>query len=345
MTDQDFGTLTADPTAAATITALPSPTLFLPTYTVEITLTPALSPTRYKRIATKDKAALVQETYPDNSILKPGEKFIKTFEIKNTGSKTWTTAYSLVLDPTSQNEALGSPPRLTLPQETPPGNTVSFSISLAAPAVTGTRTVYWVLENERGETIPVESSPQIWVKIMVCDPNQPCNHPMAGGGTTASGISVTLTGFTYDAQSATVSFCMTMPNRYYSLGSPAPSLLIDQKPAPFLDGGSIPPWGCVEMRYQVSATEIDHAQSISLSIDTGLRMSPPPGDPDSACQAARVDLVAKYPGLDFQCHFSMAGYATNLQLPPGMDATKAQQIITDDIEGAIYGPWILIIKG
>jgi hypothetical protein len=98
------------------------------------------------------------------------------------------------------------------------------------------------------------------------------------------------------------------------------------------------------MRYQVSVTEIDQAQSISLSIDTGLRMSPPPGDPDSACQAARVDLVAKYPGLDFQCHFSMAGYATNLQLPPGMSRERADQIITDTIEGAIYGHWVLVIR-
>jgi hypothetical protein len=331
--------------AAATITAPPSPTFYIPTSTVEITLTPELSPTRSNRVATEDQATLVHETYHDNSILKPGEKFIKTFEIKNTGSKTWTSAYTLVLDPTSQSQALGSPPQLPLPQETPPGSTVTLSINLAAPAATGTRTVYWILENERGETVPVDGGSQVWVKIRVCDPAQPCNPPTAGSGTTASGIAVTLTGFTYDAESATVSFCMTMPNRYYSLGSPAPSLLIDQKPAPFLDGGSIPPWGCVEMRYQASADEIDRAQDIRLSIDTSLRMAPPPGDPDSACQAARLDLTGKYPGLDFQCQFSMAGYATNLQLPPGMTRDQANQIILDTIEGAIYGPWILHIKG
>ena len=287
----------------------------------------------------------MQETYPDNSILKPGEKFIKTFEIKNTGSKTWTSAYSLVLDPTSQSKGLGSPAQLPLPQETPPGNTVSFSISLAAPAAMGTRTVYWILENERGETVPVDGGSQVWAKIMVCDPAQPCNPPAAGSGTTASGISVTLTGFTSDAESATVSFCMTVPNRNFALGSPAPSLLIDQKPAPFLDGSTIPPWGCYAMRYQASASEIDQAQDIRLSIDTGLRMSPPPGEPDAACQAARLDLMAQYPGLDFQCHFSMAGYATDLQLPAGMTRERADQIIMDAIEGAIYGPWILHIKG
>ena len=74
-------------------------------------------------------------------------------------------------------------------------------------------------------------------------------------------------------------------------------------------------------------------------------MSPPPGDPDADCQAARPNLMAEYPGLDFQCHFSGAGYYTNLQLPAGMTDTQAQKIIFDTIEGAIYGPWVLNIKG
>ena len=138
---------------------------------------------------------------------------------------------------------------------------------------------------------------------------------------------------------------MTVSLQKYTL-VPAPSLLIDQKPAPFLTGGSnfASGPGCLEMKYQVSSAEIDQAQQIMLLIDGSLRMSPPSGDPNVACQTARLNLVAQYPGLDFQCAFSMAGYYTNLQLPAGMDTTKAQQIITDDIEGAIYGPWILNIR-
>ena len=99
------------------------------------------------------------------------------------------------------------------------------------------------------------------------------------------------------------------------------------------------------MRYQIGATEIDQAQSITLSIDTGLHMSPPPGDPDADCQAARPNLMAGYPALDFQYHFSEAGHYANLQLPAGMTETQAQKIIFDTIEGAIYGLWVLEIKG
>jgi hypothetical protein len=100
----------------------------------------------------------------------------------------------------------------------------------------------------------------------------------------------------------------------------------------------------MEMQYQVSSTEIEQAQHISLFIDGNLRMSPPPGDPDVACQTARLNLVAQHPGLDFQCHFSMAGYYTKLHLPTGMTQEQANTLIVDTIEGAIYGPWTLTIK-
>jgi hypothetical protein len=66
------------------------------------------------------------------------------------------------------------------------------------------------------------------------------------------------------------------------------------------------------MRYLIGATGINQAQSITLSIDNSLRMSPLLGDPDADCQAAWPNLMAEYPGLDFQCHFSRAGYYTNL---------------------------------
>jgi len=249
-----------------------------------------------------------------------------------------------VLDATPQGETLGSPASVPFPQDTPPGETVPLSVSLTAPTDPGTYAIYWRLENDRHEMFGVDGG-KVWVIITVCEAGKPRSQTAPSSSTAANGISVTLTGFSHDAGSATVSFCMTVPNRYYSLSSPAPSLLIDQKPVPFLDGGSTEPWGCYEMRYQVSEIEIDQARTIALLIDTSLRMSPPPGDPDTACQAARANLVAQHPGLDFKCQFSMAGYATDLQAPPGMTLEQANQLITDTIEGAIFGPWVLNIRG
>jgi len=178
----------------------------------------------------------------------------------------------------------------------------------------------------------------------------------AGGGTsvTINGVTVTLTGFSSDSSSTTVDFCiMTIPNlpspddiRDYG-PVPGPSLLIDQMPAPFLGGGAhfSSGLGCEEMKYQVGTAQIEQAHHVALSIDDIRMMGGPIGDPNVACEAARTKLRQQYPGLDFQCHFSMAGYYTNLQLPTGMTETQAQKIIFDTIEGAIYGPWVLNIKG
>jgi len=167
----------------------------------------------------------------------------------------------------------------------------------------------------------------------------------AAGSATANGITAKLLNFSDDGQTANVDFCVSVSLHTYTL-SPIPTLLIDQVPAPFLSGGSDFPSGpgCISASYQVSADQIAQAQHVTLLIDGSLRMSPPPGDPDAACQAARTTLMAQYPGLDFQCHFSMAGYVTQIQPPDGMTQEQAQILITDTIEGAIYGPWTLTIK-
>ncbi|MGD0708532.1 MAG: NBR1-Ig-like domain-containing protein [Anaerolineaceae bacterium] len=315
-----------------------TPTKFVPTLTATVAKTRPVSAT--------DKASFVSETYPDNSVVTAGEQFTKTWVIKNTGSSTWTTAYQLVLSAAPQGDTLGSPTLLNFSQEAAPGETVSLSVPLVAPATSGTYAVYWSIRNEHGETVAVDGG-NLWAKVQVCEAGQACSSSPAGNGntTTASGVTATLTHFTYDAQSATVDYCMSVSFHTYILDS-TPSLLIDQKAAPFLTGGSdfANGAGCMQTTYQAGAAEIEQAQHIVLSIDGSLRMSPPPGDPNVACQAARLNLVAQHPGLDFQCHFSMAGYYTNLQLPADMTREQADQLITDAIEGAIYGPWLLTLK-
>ena len=248
---------------------------------------------------------------------------------------------------------MGSLTRIPFTQETAPGQTFDLSIPLVAPSLPGTYTVYWSIQNEGGETVAVDGS-NLWVKIQVCEPGQACTAPVAGGGTTAmvSGASVTVTNFTYDTQSATVNYCIAIPGlpdwrflREYHSWPSGPKLLIDQKSAPFLSGGSDYPSGdgCAYMKYQVGAAEIGQAQHVTYVIDA-LRMGVPPGDPDAACESARLILMAQYPRLDFQCHFSMAGFYTNLQLPADMTFDQADKIIMDAIQAAIYGPWILTLK-
>lgn len=169
---------------------------------------------------------------------------------------------------------------------------------------------------------------------------------------TVNGASVSVNQFTYDEQSASISYCLAIAGltdwrslRAYHSWPEAPKLLVDQIPAPFLAGGSdyASGDGCAYMQYELGAAQIEQAQQVSFVIDT-LRMDLPPGDPDTTCQADRLNLRAQYPGLDFQCHFSMAGAYTDLQLPAGMTGEQADQLIMDTIQGAIYGPWVVRLK-
>jgi len=339
---------TSPTTSSAAPTVTPSPTT-APT-TIVPTLTATVAKTR--PVSADDKASFVSETYPDNSVVTAGKQFTKTWVIKNTGSLTWTTAYQLVLFAAPQGDTLGASTSISFSQRTAPGETVSLSVPLVAPATSGTYAVYWSIRNEHGETVAVDGG-NLWAKVQVCEAGQACSATDVMGGTsiTVNGVTVTVTDFTYDSQSATVKYCIAISGltdwkvlRGYG-PVPVPSLLINGKPAPFVTGGSDYPSGdgCAFMQYQVGAAEIEAAQHITLSMDN-IRMGLPPGDPDVACQAARSKLLAEYSGLDFRCHFSMAGYYTNLQLPADMTRGQADQLITDAIEGAIYGPWLLTIK-
>ena len=330
------------PTATSAVTA---PTAIFPTTTPAVTANGSFS--------VQDTATFVGENYPDNSVFTPGQTFVKTWKIKNTGSLTWTTAYQLVFSASPEGNSLSSPSKINFPQETVPGETVGLSIPLVAPVTPGTFSVYWAIRNERGEMVAVDGG-NLWVKIQICKTGQSCNTPVAGSGTTASAsnTSVTVTNFTYDAHSATVNYCIAISGlsdwkslRAYSSYPTAPKLLIDQKSAPFLTGGSDYPSGdgCAYIQYQVSASEIDQAQQVKFVIDA-LRMDLPPGDSDAACRMARSNLVTQYPSLDFTCHFSMAGFYTDLQIPNGMSRNQAEIIVMDAIQGAIYGPWTLSLK-
>jgi len=273
----------------------------------------------------------IGETVPDGANLQPGQSFRKTWTFKNSGRYPWLKGFALKIissDPAGEN--LGGPDVIQLAQEVKPGENIQVGVDLIAPHRDGRYTVTYQLQDETGVPVP---GGRVWVTITVG----------SGGSASAHGVSTTLTNFISDSQTAAVSFCMTVPNRSYALDR-APSLLVDQQPAPFLGGGTISPWGCYEFEYQIGAAELERAQGITLSIQGSLRMSPPPGSPDAACNSARSNLLAQYPGLDFQCRFSIAGYHTNLKLPAGMTTEQAGQIIMDAVEGAIYGPWVLKIR-
>jgi hypothetical protein len=81
-------------------------------------------------------------TIPDGSILDPGVKFTKIWEIRNAGNVAWENRYLMRLGALSGPALITSKRRVKLPY-TPPGKAVSISIDLIAPEVATMTKATW----------------------------------------------------------------------------------------------------------------------------------------------------------------------------------------------------------
>ncbi len=108
-------------------------------------------------------------TVPDGTNFEAGTSFTKTWRLKNIGSCTWTTGYSLVF---SSGEKMGGPDSVPLPSNVAPGQTVDISVNLTAPSVPGAYRGFWMLKNASGAVfgIGTTASKSFWVDIKVPKP-------------------------------------------------------------------------------------------------------------------------------------------------------------------------------
>jgi hypothetical protein len=89
-------------------------------------------------------------TIPDGTPMTPGQEFVKTWKIKNTGICTWDTSYKAIFSYSSPpNERMGAQP-LPLTTLVAPGQEVDVSVQFKAPATAGEYTGYWQMVNARG---------------------------------------------------------------------------------------------------------------------------------------------------------------------------------------------------
>lgn len=103
--------------------------------------------------------ATVDVTIIDGTAMTPGQDFVKTWKIKNSGSCAWGDGYSLVF---SYGEKMnGQPAPLgTLVQV---GQEVEISVNFKAPNAIGEYTSAWQMANPKGVTF----GKAIFVKIIV----------------------------------------------------------------------------------------------------------------------------------------------------------------------------------
>jgi len=139
--------------------AVPPPVVAPPTIIVP-TNTPVQIPC--------NKASFVEDVnYPDGTKVDTDSNFTKIWRLKNNGSCTWTSGYSVIFD---HGDRMGASDWIQLTSGTvPPGSTVDVSINFKAPSSTGTYQGFFKLKAADGPIFGINANGQdaFWVKVTV----------------------------------------------------------------------------------------------------------------------------------------------------------------------------------
>ncbi|NDJ74981.1 MAG: peptidoglycan DD-metalloendopeptidase family protein [Chloroflexi bacterium] len=108
-----------------------------------------------------DQASYVADvTVEDGTSVQPGESFVKTWRMRNTGTSTWDQRYTLRF---ARGDRMQGPDSVPLTRMVRPGAVVDVSVRLTAPDTPGRHRSYWQLHNTRGVAFPYEHYADIQV--------------------------------------------------------------------------------------------------------------------------------------------------------------------------------------
>jgi hypothetical protein len=135
-------------TPSATNTTAPTATQAA-TNTPLVTNTPFFTPTTGSIGGGCDSIQFVSDvTVPDGQDFAPDATFTKTWRLRNAGTCSWSTSYSIVF---VSGNAMGGPATQNLTATIAPNSTVDVSVNLKAPHENGAYTGYWALRNASGQ--------------------------------------------------------------------------------------------------------------------------------------------------------------------------------------------------
>ena len=87
-------------------------------------------------------------TIPDGTDFDQGETFTKVWQLRNSGTNTWTQDYGLAF---FGGEQMSAPVVVPLTGNVSPGATIDVSVDMTAPQSGGTYTGFWKMQNAAGE--------------------------------------------------------------------------------------------------------------------------------------------------------------------------------------------------
>ena len=147
--------LTQSATIASPPTAipLPIPTQSLPSAPTTPAGTPGTAPALPADLP--DNLLFLQDiTYPDGTVVWQNERFTKTWNIENNGTTTWDSSYSLVYwdsDPKDHKMSQEGEEVIPIINPVEPGNQLTISVKMTAPAALGTYINYYRMVNGEGQ--------------------------------------------------------------------------------------------------------------------------------------------------------------------------------------------------
>lgn len=164
-------TLTAAPSLMQSATPTATPTS-LPTRTATLPIPTPLPPTATSEPVLCDHAEFIKDvTIADGTAFSPGAEFTKIWRLRNIGSCTWNSSYSLEH---VNGERMRFSKSIPLAGNVRPGELVDIAVDLLVPSDEGRYRGYWMLSNADGETFGIgkEADKAFWVEIRVTPPNQ-----------------------------------------------------------------------------------------------------------------------------------------------------------------------------
>ncbi len=161
-------TVAAELTRVA-VQASPTSNIPTPTYTPSPSVTPIPTKTNTSQpcLLVGYTSATIDVTIPDNTVMAPGQAFVKTWRFTNAGTCSWNSSFQLVFD---HGDSLGVSNTYSQPLTSgtvAPGQTVDVSVNLTAPAAPGAYTGYWRFRDNNGVYFGIGGTSPWVVKIKV----------------------------------------------------------------------------------------------------------------------------------------------------------------------------------
>lgn len=116
-----------------------------------------------------DRVEFIQDvTVPDGTVMLPGQSFVKTWRIRNSGSVAWVDRRLARIGPPVAAGLPSSPPSVPIP-DTLPGAEVDVSVPLRAQHLSGTSQIMWKTIDVSGRFFYPQDPDGLLVCIIVRD--------------------------------------------------------------------------------------------------------------------------------------------------------------------------------